>query len=151
MFPVPPPHPDISDDEMSASPFKEAFKLVWFVLEAFCSSTYPDVFEFPYPGIGLVPPHIAGDLIPPKKSSAVKGSYIASPINRYVGFVCEEFKYNAQKGEFETTGELECLYPLAPFGDLTDLDRIAQYSNYITCDGVRDCHNGEDEAEELCG
>ena len=120
-------------------------------VEAFCPVQFPDVFSYPYPGIGLVPPLIAGSLSTSSIPTVAAGGYIASPINPYVGLECENYLYNIQTSKFEPTGNIVCIYPDKPFTELTDLTLISKYFNYITCDGNEDCLGGEDETNEMCG
>ena len=78
------------------------------VPEAFCPAQFPDVFDYPYPGIGLVPPLVAGSLFTPSTPSVSPGGNIASPLNPYVGLECEQYLYNIQTSKYEPTGDIVC-------------------------------------------
>ena len=119
--------------------------------EVFCPDNLPSVAEYEYPGIGQVPDHFSGAKKRARRSTALNGSGIASPVNPYVGMKCAEYTYDLWQGEFIATGNIACILPEQLLARVTDLAVISTYKNYFICNGVNDCHEGEDEATDLCG
>ena len=130
---------------------KVFFLISSFTLEPICPSSFPDVFHYPYPGVGKVSPHVARGLPTSSVSTAKARDHIASPLNPYAGMLCAEYKYNFKISEYEATGVKVCQYPKKPSAAMKDLVLISEFANYFICDGVSDCRDGEDEAPEICG
>ena len=119
-------------------------------LEPPCPNSYPDVFEYPTQ-LGLVPSHVTRSPLDDDAPSIKKGDPVASPLNPYSGLLCNEYTYNFMISEFEPTGSKVCHYPDKPVVSLNNLEIVSKYTNYFICDGEKDCFDGEDEVDSLCG